>query len=85
MRFIPLNIFFGNGEPAATYVASTLHYRIKYLMKIFFFVVHNLNYLINKYDMVLSISNYLLISKLPQLILCLFDGIIKKGFYYFLI
>ena len=35
------NIFFCNGEPAATYVATTLHYRIKYFMKIFLFVVHN--------------------------------------------
>ena len=34
------NIFLGNGEPATTYVAATLHYRIEYLMKIFFFVVH---------------------------------------------
>ena len=34
------NIFFGNGEPAATYVAATLHYRIEYLMKIFLLVVH---------------------------------------------
>ena len=34
------NIFFGNGEPAATYVAATLHYRIEYLMKIFLFVVN---------------------------------------------
>ena len=34
------NIFLGNGEPAATYVATTLHYRIKYFMKIFLFVVH---------------------------------------------
>lgn len=34
------NIFFGNGEPAATYVAATLHYCIEYLMKIFLFVVH---------------------------------------------
>ena len=34
------NIFFGNGEPAATYVAATLHYHIEYLMKIFLLVVH---------------------------------------------
>ena len=34
------NIFFGNGEPTATYVAATLHYRIEYLMKIFLFIVH---------------------------------------------
>ena len=34
------NIFFGNGEPVATYVAATLHYRIEYFMKIFLFVVH---------------------------------------------
>lgn len=34
------NIFFGNGEPTATYVAATLHHRIEYLMKIFFFIVH---------------------------------------------
>ena len=33
------NIFFGNGEPAATYVAATLHYCVKYLMKIFLFVI----------------------------------------------
>ena len=34
------NIFFGNGEPATTNVAATLHHRIEYLMKIFLFVVH---------------------------------------------
>ena len=34
------NIFLGNGEPAAAYVAATLHYCVKYLMKIFFLVVH---------------------------------------------
>lgn len=38
------NIFLGNGESAATYVAATLHYRIEYLMKIFLFVVHLLLY-----------------------------------------
>ena len=37
------NILLGNGETAATYVAATLHYRIKYLMKIFLFVVHLLS------------------------------------------
>ena len=39
------NIFFGNRELAATYVAATLHYRIKYFMKIFLFVVHNIYFL----------------------------------------
>ena len=34
------NIFFSNGEIAATYVAATLHYRVKYLMKIFLLIVH---------------------------------------------
>ena len=38
------NIFFGNGEPATTYVAATLHHRIEYLMKIFLFIVQLLLY-----------------------------------------
>ena len=34
------NIFFSNGESAATYVAATLHHCVTYLMKLFLFVVH---------------------------------------------